>query len=113
MASGAPERPVVLRRLGIVKDEKDAGFLQAPPAPVDFTEDGLESFGSERPGFFNVVADRAGALLAYTARKPWVAIGVLSVVFFVATLMLINVLFGPAEPPIAASAKSRSFNRNM
>ena len=104
MASGAPERPVVLRRLGLIKDENDTAFLQPPPAAVDVAEDGLESFGSESgPGFFNAVADRAGALLAYTARKPWVVIGVLSVVFFVATLLLINILFGPAEPPIAAS----------
>ena len=105
MASGAPERPVVLRRLGIVKEESDTGFLQSPAAPVEIAEDALESFRSESgPGFFNRVADRAGAFLAFVSRKPWVAIAALSVVLFVATLLLTNVLFGPAEPPITAAA---------
>jgi len=109
MASGVPERPVVLRRLGIIKSETDPEFLPPPAARVDTTEDGLEAFGSEAgPGFFTVVTGRAAAVLAATARKPWILVGGLSIILFVGAVLAINALFGPAEPPVAASAAPAS-----
>jgi len=108
MASGAPERPVVLRRLGIIKDENDPAFLQHPPAPVDVAEDGLESFGSETQSGLSLkaIGDRIASTLAIAGRNPWVAVAMVAVVSLIATVLLINVLFGAPEPRIAAAAAS-------
>jgi hypothetical protein len=109
MASGVPERPVVLRRLGIIKNETDSELLPPLATPVATTEDSLESFGTEAaPGFFTVVTGRAAALLAATARKPWILIVGFSVILFAVAVLAINALFGPAEPPVAASAAAAS-----
>ena len=109
MASGVPERPVVLRRLGIIKNETDPEFLPPPAARVDTTEEGLEAFGSEAgPGLFTVVTGRAATLLTATARKPWILVAGLSVILFGAAVLAINAWFGPTEPPLAASAATAS-----
>ena len=108
MASGASERPVVLRRLGIVKDENDTAFLQPPPAPVDVAEDGLESFGSETQSRLSLkaVGGRIASALAVAARNPWVAVAIVTVVSLMATVLVITVLLGSQEPPVTAAANT-------
>jgi hypothetical protein len=108
MASGASERPVVLRRLGIVKDENDTAFLQPPPAPVDVAEDGLESFGSETQSRLSLkaVGGRIASAIAVAGRNPWVAVAIVAVVSLMATVLVITVLFGSPEPPVTAAANT-------
>ena len=103
MASGTPERPVVLRRLGILKDELDTTFVQ-PPASGMEAEEGLESFGTEtRSSERRPAGARVAHALAFANRNPRLAVVLLAAVTLVGGVLLINAAFGSGVPSGGAS----------
>src|SRR5262245_47992045 len=98
--AGSPERPVVLRRLGIVKDTDDTPFLQESRGPAK-AEDALELFGSESSPRFRVGLKwvsrgiRAAGVGAVSLLRRSAAVGVLLVfaIAMVGGVWLINRLF--------------------
>ena len=100
MARGVPERPVVLRRLGILKDEDDTSFLQTPVVRVTASSEDLESFGSEARSS----EPRPARALAFANRYPKVAVAVVAAIMLAGGVLTINALFGSAAPSVGASA---------
>jgi hypothetical protein len=99
--AGSPERPAVLRRLGIVKDTDDAPFLRESRAPLQ-QEDPLELFAAEHessPRFGGVRKSLRIAGVAATALlRRSALLGVIAVfaIGIVGGVWLINRMFGQA-----------------
>src|SRR5512132_214134 len=99
--AGAPERPVVLRRLGILKDPDDA-VLQDPRARPKKPSEALDVFARESHASarsdarLNAVEDQdaAGtAALDLERRNPLFAVIVIAALFVVTAVWAINRLF--------------------
>jgi TonB-like protein len=96
--AGSPERPVVLRRLGIVKDTDDTSFLQESRAPLK-AEDALELFAAEherKPRFrigLSWVRAAGGGVLALMRRSAMVGVILVFAISMVGGVWLINRLF--------------------
>jgi hypothetical protein len=100
MARGAPERPVVLRRLGILKDEFDTEVVRPQASAGETADEGLEPFGSETRS----PEPRFAGGLTFANRYPRVAVAVVAAVMLVGGVLTINALFGSAPPPVGPSA---------
>src|SRR5262245_28314226 len=85
----SPERPVVLRRLGIIRDSNDA-VVQESRAPRETAEDALELFASESessPGFersLNAIRSSMSASIEFVRRNAVVGVIVVSAACLVA-----------------------------
>jgi len=110
----SPERPVVLRRLGIIKDP-DEGTLQNSRAQRDVRQDALELFGTEdesSPQFgqwLNAIGGGAAAAIRFTLRSPIVGLVLIASIALLASIWGINRYFGsddasPAQQEQAAVA---------
>ena len=113
MASApSPERPVVLRRLGIIKDP-DEGTLQNSRAQRDGRQDALELFGTEDESspqvgqWLNAVGGGAAAAVRFTLRSPIVGLVLVGAMALLGSIWAINRYFGsddasPAQQEQAA-----------
>ena len=111
----SPERPIVLRRLGIIKDPNDAP-LQESRAQRETPEDALELFATETessPGFerwLNAIRSSAAASIGFIRRNPAIVVIVLSAGCVVGGLWAINRFIGfdvtsiQSHAPVAAAA---------
>jgi hypothetical protein len=94
----SPERPVVLRRLGIIKDP-DEGALQNSRAQRDSQQDALELFATEAdssPRFgqwLTAVGTSAAATFRFTQRNPMVGLVLVGAIALVASIWGINRYF--------------------
>src|SRR5678816_2808363 len=81
----SPERPVVLRRLGIIKDSDD-GFLQESRAQRETPQDALETFATEAESAprhersVTAIRARAASSVGFIRRNPVVAVIAVSAV---------------------------------
>jgi type II secretory pathway pseudopilin PulG len=98
MAGPSPERPVVLRRLGIIKEPDDAP-LQNSRAPRQTQQDALELFATEAESsssvgqWLNAMGASAAAAARFAGRNPMVGVGIVAVLALVATVWAINQYF--------------------
>jgi hypothetical protein len=112
----SPERPVVLRRLGIIKDSNDA-VVQESRAQRETAEDALELFATETessPGlerWSNAIRSSAAATVGFVRRNPAIGVLVVSAACVVAGLWAISRfiesgVFSSAQSaaPVAAAA---------
>jgi len=112
----SPERPVVLRRLGIIKDPSDA-VVQESRAQRETAEDALELFATETessPGlgrWLNAIRSQAAASIGFVRRNPAVIVMAVAAVCVVAGFWAISRLiesgvFSSAQSaaPVAATA---------
>ncbi|HEU5259344.1 MAG TPA: hypothetical protein VFU28_25325 [Vicinamibacterales bacterium] len=111
----SPERPVVLRRLGIIKDSNDA-VVQESRAQRETAEDALELFATETessPGLgrsFNTIRSSAAATIGFVRRNALIGVIVVSATCVVAGIWAISRLVGagasPAQsqPPVPTAA---------
>ena len=110
----SPERPVVLRRLGIIKDPTDS-FLQESRTQRETAKDSLELFAAEAESparlerSVNAIKPLATRTFGVVWRNPFVLVVAVAVVALVAGLWGINRLFGSdvlspqSEAPVAAT----------
>jgi hypothetical protein len=95
----SPERPVVLRRLGIIKDSND-GFLQESRAPRDTAQDALELFATEAESAprlersLTAIRSQALSSIGFIRRNPAVAVIAVSAVSVVIGIWAISRLLG-------------------
>jgi hypothetical protein len=119
----SPERPVVLRRLGIMKDPSDP-FLQESRAQRETSEDALELFATEAESssrvekWVNAARPRAAWSIGFIRRNPIVGVIATSAVCLVLALWAINRLVGSdvlseqREAPVAAAADTSTVTSN-
>ena len=113
----SPERPVVLRRLGIIKDSNDP-FLQESRAPRDAAQDALELFATEAESAprlersLTAIQSRAAASVGFVRKNPVVAVIAVSAFCVVVGIWAISRLVGSDVPsvqsasPVTAAADS-------
>ena len=113
----SPERPVVLRRLGIIKDSND-GFLQESRAQRETPQDALELFATEAESAprlersLNAIRSHGAASVGFVRRNPLVAVIAVSAVSVVIGIWAISQLVGSdassarTETPVAVAADS-------
>jgi hypothetical protein len=95
----SPERPVVLRRLGIIKDANDA-FLQESRAQQETAEDALELFATETESsprlehWLNATRALAAASIGFIQRNPVIGVIVVSAISVVVGLWAISRFVG-------------------
>jgi hypothetical protein len=95
----SPERPVVLRRLGIIKDPNDS-FLQESRTQRETAKDGLELFAAEAESparlgrSVNAIKPLATRPFGVVWRNPFVLVVAVAVIALVAGLWGVNRLFG-------------------
>jgi hypothetical protein len=100
----SPERPVVLRRLGIIKDSNDA-VVQESRAQRETAEDALELFATETessPGlerWLNAIRSSAAATVGFVRRNPAIGVIVVSAACVVAGLWAISRFVGSSASP--------------
>jgi hypothetical protein len=110
----SPDRPVVLRRLGIVKDPNDA-FLQESRTQPETPQDALELFATEAEStprverWLNAIRPHAAWAVGIVRRNPMFGVVVVAAVSAIVGLWAINRFLGsePSEQrdvPVAASA---------
>lgn len=107
----SPERPVVLRRLGIIKDP-DEGTLQNSRAQRDGHQDALELFATEAessPRFgrwLGAIGAGAAATGRFTQRNPMVGLVLVGAIALLGTIWGINRFFpsdgAPAQQQVDA-----------
>jgi hypothetical protein len=115
----SPERPVVLRRLGIIKDPVDP-LLQESRAQRETAQDALELFATEAESsprlerWTNAIRPLAAASIGFIRRNPIIGVIVVSAVSVVVALWAINRFVGSvafsvqSQAPIAAAAADSS-----
>ena len=113
----SPERPVVLRRLGIIKDSND-GFLQESRAQRDSPQDALELFATEAESaprverWVTAIRSRAASSVGVVRRNAVVVVMAVSAVSVVLGIWAISQLVASGassartEPTVAADADS-------
>jgi len=113
----SPERPVVLRRLGIIKDSND-GFLQESRAQRDSPQDALELFATEAESaprverWVTAIRSRAASSVGVVRRNAVVVVMAVSAVSVVLGIWAISQLVASGassartEPTVAADAES-------
>jgi hypothetical protein len=100
----SPERPVVLRRLGIIKDPNDP-FLQESRAQQETAEDALELFATEAESsprlerWLNAIRPHAAWSIRFVRRNPIIGVIVVSAVSLVVALWAIDRFVGSDVPP--------------
>ena len=105
----SPERPVVLRRLGIIKDSND-GFLQESRAQRETPDDALELFATEAESAprlersLNAIRSHGAASVGFIRRNPVVAVIAVSAISVVGGIWAISQLVGSD----ASSARSEA-----
>jgi len=111
----SPDRPVVLRRLGIIKDSNDA-MVQESRAPRETAEDALELFATETESSprlgrsLNAIRSSAAATIGFVRRNAAIGVIVVSAACVVAGIWAISRLVAsdasPAQsqPPVATAA---------
>ena len=105
----SPERPVVLRRLGIFKDSND-GFLQESRAQRETPDDALELFATEAESAprlersLNAIRSHGAASVGFIRRNPVVAVIAVSAISVVGGIWAISQLVGSD----ASSARSEA-----
>ncbi len=111
----SPERPVVLRRLGIIKEPNDA-FLQESRTQRERGEDALELFATEaestptRERWMNAIRPVAASSIGFVRRNPIIGVIVVSAVSVAVALWAINRFVGSdvssaqSLAPVAAAA---------
>ena len=111
----SPERPVVLRRLGIIKDPGDP-FVQESRALREAPQDALELFATEAESaprlerFTNAIRPLAASSIGFVKQNPIIGVIVLAAVCVVGALWAITRLVGSdvtsvqGQAPVAAPA---------
>src|SRR6185503_4887306 len=111
----SPERPVVLRRLGVIKDPNDP-FLQESRTQREAPQDALELFATEAESaprlerWLNAARPSAARSIDFVRRNPVVGVVAVSAVSLIVALWAINRLIGSDAPspqreaPVAAAA---------
>ena len=105
----SPERPVVLRRLGVIKDPNDP-FLQESRAERETAQDALELFATEPESTPRIerwrTASRplAGWSIEVVRRNPIIGVVAVSAVSLVVALWAINRFVGSDVPSAAREA---------
>ena len=105
----SPERPVVLRRLGNIKDSND-GFLQESRAQRETPDDALELFATEAESAprlersLNAIRSHGAASVGFIRRNPVVAVIAVSAISVVGGIWAISQLVGSD----ASSARSEA-----
>jgi hypothetical protein len=100
----SPERPVVLRRLGIIKDSDDA-VVQESRTQRETAEDALELFATETessPGFErwqNAIRSSMAASIGFVRRNAVIGVMVVSAACVVAGIWAISRLVGAGASP--------------
>jgi hypothetical protein len=119
----SPERPVVLRRLGIIKDSNDS-FLQESRTQRETSRDALELFATEGEPTprdeRRLIAIRplAASSTDFVRRNPIVGVVAVSAVSLVVALWAINRFVGSdalsaeREGPVSAAADASSATSN-
>jgi hypothetical protein len=119
----SPERPVVLRRLGVIKDPNDS-FLQESRAQRETTQDALELFATEAEStprlerWLSAIRPLAAWSIGFVRRNPLVGVVAVSAVSLVVALWAINRFVGSdarsaeREAPVAAAADTSAATSN-
>jgi hypothetical protein len=119
----SPERPVVLRRLGVIKDPNDP-FLQESRALRESPQDALELFATEAEStprverWLNAIRPVAAWSIELVRRNPMVGVVAVSAVCLVVALWAINRLTvpdlasEPNEAPVPAAGDTSAATSN-
>jgi len=115
--ASSPERPVVLRRLGIIKDPGDS-FLQESRAPRETSQDALGLFATEaepaprRERWATTTRPDVASSIDFVRRNPVIAIIAVSAVLVVAGIWAIDRLLesdvssSPSQASVGAATDS-------